>query len=170
MTALCQCGCGLPAPLAKYSVARRGWVKGQPVRFIVGHQGRKKNCYQIDPVTGCWNWLLSTDKDGYGQVTVKRKQQHAYTYYYIERFGRIPDGLVLDHLCRNRKCVNPDHLEAVTPTENMRRGCQTRLSLRSAEIIRQKVSMGYKQLEVAKEFGVSQSLISRVVTGERWVS
>jgi hypothetical protein len=52
----------------------------------------------------------------------------AHRFAYLEFVGPIPDGLVLDHLCRNKKCVNPDHLEPVTNAENLRRGRVARAS------------------------------------------
>lgn len=68
---------------------------------------------------GCWNWVGKSTKQGYGvwQITVVAHRLS----WEIER-GKVPEGLVLDHLCRNPSCVNPDHLEPVTIRENIRRG------------------------------------------------
>ena len=75
-------------------------------------------------VDGCWNWELAINSDGYGLSYRDgvHEPKRAHRYVYEQMVGPIPDGLVLDHLCRNRRCVNPDHLEPVTHQANLRRG------------------------------------------------
>lgn len=73
--------------------------------------------------TGCWDWSRYVDSDGYGRVKIRGKsERRAHRAVYEELVGHIPDGMDLDHLCRNRRCVNPEHLEPVTKRENTLRG------------------------------------------------
>jgi hypothetical protein len=70
---------------------------------------------------GCWEWTGARDSNGYGRCSPKYGEQWAHRLFYRELIGPLPDGLVIDHLCRNRCCVNPAHLEPVTRAENARR-------------------------------------------------
>jgi len=73
---------------------------------------------------GCWEWHGSIHAQGHGQFhpSGKERMYHAHRYSYELFKDEIPKGKLLDHLCRNRKCVNPDHLEVVTHEENLERG------------------------------------------------
>ncbi len=71
---------------------------------------------------GCWEWMGSISLTGYGQFSRDGKTMLAHRVAYIWAKGEIPEGLEIDHLCRNRKCVNPSHMELVTRSENIRRG------------------------------------------------
>lgn len=83
---------------------------------------------KIMPVTecGCWLWTGRVNACGYGTVSAyegdKMVTRRAHRVVYEHEVGKIPDGLVLDHKCRNPSCVNPAHLEPVTTKENTRRG------------------------------------------------
>ncbi len=88
-----------------------------PERFLA------KICLVEGPLPNpCWEWTASRDGDGYGRVGVEGKSRKASTYAYEVLRGPVPDGLEPDHLCRNRACVNPFHLELVTHKVNVARG------------------------------------------------
>lgn len=74
-------------------------------------------------VSGCWEWSGHLDKNGYAGKLWNDygKKESPYRTLYTLFFGNIPEGLQLDHLCRNKCCINPLHLEAVSPRENVLR-------------------------------------------------
>lgn len=72
--------------------------------------------------SGCWLWLGEINRNGYGRVWVSGKRLMAHRHLYERLVGPIPEGLVLDHLCRNRSCCNPAHMDPVTVRVNTLRG------------------------------------------------
>jgi hypothetical protein len=129
----CQCGCGGRTPIAKKNDASKGYVRGQPVRFLPQHGARvpkplvqRLEAHVNRTDDGCWIWTGSIRPNGYGQIAVdvdgRRLPRQVHRVAYELFVGPIPDGLDLDHLCRNRACFNPAHLEPVTRRENARRG------------------------------------------------
>lgn len=85
-------------------------------------QGRFESKVQIVWATGCMVWTAATDRDGYGQFWWRGRKVKAHRLAWVLENGEVPDGLQLDHLCRVRCCVNPDHLEPVSHRENLLRG------------------------------------------------
>jgi hypothetical protein len=77
----------------------------------------------VEPKLGeCWVWLSRLNRNGYGRLKWEGRDLMAHRLSYEVHVGPIPDGLVLDHLCRVRCCVNPSHLEPVTVQVNTPRG------------------------------------------------
>jgi hypothetical protein len=97
---------------------------------------------------GCWIWSASLCGRGYGQFWGGKASGivMAHRFSYELHVGKIPPGLVIDHLCRNTKCVRPDHLEAVTYAENTRRG-DAHERRREAELVRETCRNGHSRKE-----------------------
>lgn len=172
---ICQCGCGLPAPIATMTHARFGHVAGEPMRFILGHVGHLKRRESITPdlwreedrgyTTPCWIWQLAPKSSaGYGTVWLRGRETLAHRAMYEQEIAPIPPGLVIDHLCRQTRCVNPSHLEAVTPTVNQRRS-SARLTEDDVATIRASKD---RQSDLARRFSVAPSHISRIRSGQAW--
>jgi hypothetical protein len=125
----CHCGCGGDAPVAPVTNSHWGWVRGEPKRFIHGHNGRMRSRRRDFTVedrgyeTPCHIWGGYIAPNGYGRATrADGTKSTAHRVVYGEAHGPLPGGMEPDHLCRVRSCVRLDHLEAVTRSENIRRG------------------------------------------------
>lgn len=90
-----------------------------------------------DPATGCWVWQGETQARGYGRVFLGRKASPKYAmahrFSYEVFVGAIGEGLVIDHLCRNKLCVNPEHLQPVSPRVNVLRAPETPAAVNAAK-------------------------------------
>jgi hypothetical protein len=127
----CECGCGTWLGFWKENCTKRGQVAGEPKRFVRGHRARvgratleERFWSKVERVEGdsCWKWLGGKNSQKYGAFFIDGRNWPAHRISYELVVGEIPEGLVLDHLCRNTSCVNPAHLEPVTNAENVLRG------------------------------------------------
>jgi hypothetical protein len=167
---LCECGCGQPAPIASKNDRSTNRVKGQPMRFVVGHASRRYPETWIEEDRGfetpCWIWQGRKIPTGYGITRApdgRRTTAHLAVY---ERFiGPVPDGLELDHRCRQRDCVNHSHVEPVTHAENMRRGSNCKLTIEDARAIRG--TSGTCEA-LGRMYGVDGSTISLIRRNRIW--
>ena len=129
--------------------------------------------YEYLPDTCCWLWTAVTVRGGYGQLRVDGKGVYAHRFAYEFYRGPLPKfehgGLQLDHLCRNRNCCNPWHLELVTGSENIRRGARTKLTdAQVLEVRARYAAGGVSQRALAREYGVTQPNIHAIVNRETW--
>jgi hypothetical protein len=120
---LCWCGCGQRPPLPNATATGKHQYAGVPNRYMHRHYNDLNiHKYEVDEATGCWNWQGALDAHGYSRIGWRQRSHLGHRHVWMVVMGvPIPDGLTLDHLCRNRRCVNPDHLEPVTNEENKRR-------------------------------------------------
>ena len=144
----CMCGCGRATRIAPRTDLQLGWVKDTPIRFIRGHHGRLALLFAADVdyrvvdhghATPCWIWLRARSDD-YGcvwrQRNGRREPTLAHRLSYEHHCGPIGNGLVIDHLCGMKLCVNPSHLECVSSAENTRRAAARRGATRDRCVVR----------------------------------
>lgn len=179
----CHCGCGEKTRRAPYAIKARGLKRGDPHKFVSGHNSRVAHPRVLSPVeyaeedrgyeTPCWIWQKGVDHKGsesaYGRKWHEGRYHPAHRFYYERQYGPLPAGLAPDHLCKVTLCVRPDHLEPVTTTENNRRSRSTPLTDGDVENIRKTYDAGKTtQKELASLYGVRQATISRIVRRVRW--
>lgn len=126
----------------------------------------------------CWSWMRSYFHDGYGQVKVvvngKRTGRRSNRIALELSLGRpLGDGLVARHTCHNTRCCNPAHLLEGTVRENIEderiRGTMpVKVRDEDVPVIRGLVASGSTQADIARQYAVDPSLISRIVSGQRW--
>ena len=116
----------------------------------------------------CWIYQGHIAADGYARTSRGGKTKYVHRIYYEKYKGTIPDGLVIDHLCRVRSCLNPEHMRVTTYAQNSRQGYSTILTEKQVLEIRQLLAEGKKQEDIAELYGITQSNISRISTKDCW--
>lgn len=96
------------AQMARFFCARKS--SALPARFW--------DKVRVDFATGCWEWMGGRDTAGYGVATINKTFHRVHRAAWTDGHGSIEDGKHIDHKCRNRACINLDHLHLVTPAEN----------------------------------------------------
>lgn len=185
----CQCGCGHRTNPAPYTLAKNGNIRGEPQRFIHGHNGRVSihTLYVVEDrghETPCWIWQGGQTGNGYGRTKYAGRMRPATHAFWMDAGnGPVPDGLQLDHLCFVPLCVNPAHVEPVTPEENNRRKRDRKLTeadvaeIRAMAAIEEeaRIARGRSrrrrgwQDDVARRYGITRDYVKQITKGERRV-
>lgn len=132
---------------------------------------------------GCWNWTAHKNSDGYGTFRISDRHQYAHRIAYQLYVGEIPAGLCVCHRCDNPSCVRPEHLFLGTFADNahdcMSKGrwkdqsgekhWRTKLTTEQVRTIRTKHSEGARGVDLAREFGLVRSAVSKIVNQHTWV-
>lgn len=111
----------------------------------------------------CWPWQGEINAEGYGRLAKRFRFELAHRATYELLVGPIPSGLDIDHLCFNRRCVNPKHMEPVTRGVNAARGVARRAKRLTADDVRDIKSSGLSQQDLAKRYAVSRTLIFNIL-------
>lgn len=164
----CKCGCGRKTSISTKNRNKIGHVKGEPVDYFHGHSPRKPDLsYSVDR-NGCWIPKKKPATVGYVYFYVNGVYILAHRYMWVMKNGPIPEGKEIDHLCRNRGCCNPDHLEAVTREVNSQRGMRTTINPDIVFRIRKLSAGGRTGGSIAREIGFSESIVRNVIARRTW--
>ncbi len=171
-TGFCQCGCGSPTNLAARNNTKNRQKKGEPFKFLKGHNIAKIGQEQYaEDKNGCWIWQWSMVNTGYGKMWDGSKLVLAHRWYYEQKYGPIPEGKYLCHTCDVRACVNPDHVFVGTQKDNVqdmikkgRDNNPRKLSDSDVRKIRKRLSSGESQTSISRSYDITQSTVSAINT------
>ena len=141
---------------------------------------RLREKIEINPDTDCWEWQGNLTKDGYGRVTIAGKNCLVHRVMYEIANGPIPANLEIDHLCHNKRCCNPKHLEPVPHAVNMRRARERGTwagernpraqytDLTALQIKQQRRLLKKPYAELMELFGGKEKTLARIASRGTW--
>lgn len=162
---ICACGCGGKTKVSEYSDATKGWVKGQPRRFVRGHNRRRESTLTNAP-GGCLITDRSSSGSPYGQRLQERRTISEHREAYERAHGAIPAGHHVHHTCETPGCVNPAHLEALTPREHRRR--HAKVTTEQVREIKTLLGGGWNARDIAAAFGLNRQNVHHIRSGRAW--
>jgi hypothetical protein len=193
---LCHCGCGKPTRLARRNNRMFGHVKGQPVRYLIGHANRRhdgpdivaRDFWPLVAMSGreeCWPWLGTIGGEGYGSFSAAGRRHSAHRLAYELTKGPIAKGQMVCHRCDNPRCCNPAHLFLGTHAANMAdmvakgrgrspRGEEapwaklTEANVREARTLFHKGHPEFGYTGLARRYGVSLTAMHEAINGVKW--
>jgi HNH endonuclease len=142
--------------------------------YSEANRRRFRDKVRVDRESDCWVWVGARHPRGYGQFSANGFKVYAHRYLFEYVNGPVPLGLELDHLCVNKSCIRPKHLEAVTHAENMCRAADrgvwdrerngnAKLTEDNVFAIKRSHKCGVPVKEMAKRFNVSIRLIYYII-------
>jgi len=144
--------------------------------------------WRFDSVTGCYNWIASVERKGYGKFKVAGRFLPAHRWAWERKNGPIPPGMLACHRCDNPRCVNPDHIFLGTHQDNVddmiKKGRMVRkvgevgdlnpnAKLDAASVVDMRQlnrTQGFGARRLAKRFNISRTQAKRIITGVSWTS
>ncbi len=181
---LCQCGCGEKTSISQYNVKSTGYVKGQPRRFVRGHQSRdprigRGQLWTVEDrgyITPC-HIHIGGNLGGYGAMWRDGQNHGAHRLAWIDAFGPIPKDMNVLHRCDVMRCRNLDHLFLGTSSDNSadmvqkQRHCHGErhplAKLTNDEVIKIRASKETVSV-LARQYNVSESLIYKIRVNKAW--
>lgn len=128
----------------------------------------------LEPKTGCWLWIASTNQKGYGMIKVNGSMRSAHRIAWTIYRGNIPVGLQVCHVCDNPSCVMPEHLFLGTPSDNTTdcvlkgRDNWSKLTVQDVGNIRSMRDAGIRVVDIAAKYAVTTDSIYNVIKGKTW--
>jgi len=155
-------------PWCRKCVSEQGRIRRAP--FLKDHADVDDLAHNISITEGgCWEWRFTRNEFGYGLIPYQGRNVRAHRFYFEKMVGPIPKGGEVHHVCENPPCVNPSHLMVVTAMEHRALSRSAKLDWTKVDEIRRRHAEGESASHLAREYGVHNSVVCRIVNGKAWV-